>query len=299
MDAELKCDEGAASAGTIVCPDESQTRSFAVGLFDSAIDRRLDASSESRHSPLRNKGFFVRRSVVGVPWRRAATSLAAAVSVLGLNACALRNIGPELRQGSTEPETFPTALLIVQPEYRIGPSDKLDVKVFREPDLTVLGAPVDADGQVRLPLIGSITAAGKSASQLSRELEALYRPKYLADPEITVTVASAVSQKVTIQGEVKSAGVYPLAGPTTLLDTLSLAGGESEVAALNQVVVLRTVSGQRMGAIFDAAAIRRGDAPDPAILGNDVVIVGISNARKLYRDILQATPLLLNIFRPF
>ena len=64
--------------------------------------------------------------------------------------------------------------------------------------------------------------------------------KYLRNPQVTVTVAASVSQKVSIQGEVREPGVYPLSGPTTLLGVISMAKGETEVASLKQVVVFRT-----------------------------------------------------------
>ena len=75
-----------------------------------------------------------------------------------------------------------------------------------------------------------------------------------------MTVASSVSQKVSIQGEVAEPGVYQLTGPTTLLDVISMAKGETEIATLDQVVVFRNINGQRMGAVFDVASIRRGEA---------------------------------------
>jgi polysaccharide export outer membrane protein len=69
------------------------------------------------------------------------------------------------------------------------------------------------------------------------------------------------------------------------------------VASLNRVVVYRTINGQRMGALFNVSAIRNGTAKDPDIFGNDVVIVGYSEAKSIWRDILSTSPL-LNVFRP-
>jgi hypothetical protein len=123
-------------------------------------------------------------------------------------------------------------------------------------------------------------------------LERLYGRDYVVRPQISVNVATTISQKVIVQGEVSAPGVYDLKGPTTLLEVMSLAHGETKVAALNQVVVLRNVNGQKMGAVFDVASIRRNETPDPAILGNDIVIIGFSNARGLWADILTASPLL-------
>lgn len=181
--------------------------------------------------------------------------------------------------------------------YRIGSLDALDVTVFQEPELSAKAIQVDASGRIALPLVGSIDAKGKTASELARELEQLFGAKYLKEPQVTVTVASSVSQKVSVQGEVTEPGVYQLTGPTTLLEVMSMAKGETELATLDQVVVFRNVEGQRMGAVFDVASIRRGEAADPVIQGNDLVVVGYSAARRFWRNVLTAAPL-FNVFRP-
>lgn len=182
-------------------------------------------------------------------------------------------------------------------DYRIGPLDTLDVTVYEEPDLSAKAIQVDAAGQIALPLVGTIDAKGRTPAELSKELEQLLGAKYLKNPQVTVSVAASVSQKVAIQGEVTEPGVYPLNGPTTLLDVISMAKGETDVATLRQVVVFRTVEGQRMGAVFDVASIRRGEAQDPVIQGNDLVVVGYSAAKRFWKDVVSTAPL-FNIFRP-
>ena len=182
-------------------------------------------------------------------------------------------------------------------DYRIGALDALDVNVFQEPELSVKAIQVDASGTIALPLVGTVAAKGKTASDLSKEIASLLGARYLRDPQVTVTVASSVSQKISIQGEVVEPGVYQLKGPTTLLDVISMAKGESEIAMLNQVVVFRDINGQRMGAVFDVASIRRGEAPDPKMQGNDLVVVGFSSAKRFWKNVVSAAPL-LNVFRP-
>lgn len=180
-------------------------------------------------------------------------------------------------------------------DYRIGALDTIDVAVFAEPDLSVKAVQVDAAGNVELPLIGTVPASGSTARQLSDRVARLYGARYLEHPQVTVSVATAVSQRVTVQGEVTEPGIYDLKGTTTLLQAISLAKGETRVAALRSVSVFRVVQGQRVGAIFDIAAIRRGEQPDPALVGNDMVIVGYSAGKGAWRDTLAAAPL-LNVF---
>lgn len=224
----------------------------------------------------------------------------ASVLALTLGACATREPPSNLPSGAsayalvpatTAGQSAPTG------DYRIGPLDKIDVTVFQEPELSAKELQVDAAGNIALPLVGAINVQGKTAGELSRELQTMYDSKYLRNSQVTVTVASSVSQKVSVQGEVTQPGVYPLSGPTTLLDVISLAKGETDLARLNEVVVFRTINGQRMGAVFDVASIRRGAAADPVIQGNDLVVVGYSSAKRFWRDVVSTAPL-LNVFRP-
>lgn len=176
--------------------------------------------------------------------------------------------------------------------YRIGPLDSLDISVFGEPDLSAKAAQVDAAGNISLPLIGTVAAAGATAAELSAGLERRLGAKYLERPQVTVSVAASVSQRVVVEGEVTEPGVYDLKGPTTLLGVLALAKGETRTAALKEVLIFRNIDGQRVGGVFDASLIRRGDAQDPPVFGSDLVVVGYSNAKGFWRDLLQTAPLL-------
>lgn len=222
--------------------------------------------------------------------------MAAACSLL-VAGCASTALSPSVQSGSAAYSELQATAQNVNADYRIGPLDTVDIGVFEEPDLSMKGLEVDTSGSISLPLIGSLTAGGKTTSQLAAEIAQRLSAKYLKNPQVSVSVASSASQNVTVEGEVAEPGVYPVKGHTSLLQTLALAKGETRVAALNQVVVFRTINGTRMGAVFDVKAIRAGRAPDPQILGNDLVVVGFSAARSLWRDILSATPV-LNLFRP-
>ena len=213
--------------------------------------------------------------------------------------CAPTYIGDSLPRGDAAYSAIPAVApqQAVQ-DYRIGPLDTINVTVYQEPDLSATELQVDASGNIALPLLGRVAVAGKTAPGLSRELELMYGKDYLEHPQVTVSVNSSVSQKITIQGEVTEPGVYPIKGPTTLLEAISLAKGETRVASLSRVAIFRNAGGKRMGAVFDVGAVRRGEVPDPALLGNDLVIVGYSQSRGIWRDTLSAAPL-LNIFRPF
>jgi polysaccharide export outer membrane protein len=220
--------------------------------------------------------------------------------LLLVSACgASQQVATNLPRGADAYKLMPAAGAnsATSADYRISPFDSIDISVYGESDLSVKGQQVDSAGVLSLPLVGPIQTAGKTASDLGHEVERLYAQKYLRNPQVTVSVDKSVSQKVTVQGEVTTPGVYELKGPTTLLETLSLAKGEQRTAKLDQVVVFRSINGQRMGAVFDVKQIRAGNANDPQILGNDVVVVGYSQARRNWEDIRSILPV-FNTFRP-
>ena len=177
-------------------------------------------------------------------------------------------------------------------DYKIGPLDTLAVTVFQEPDLSQAAVQVDASGNVLLPLIGQMKAEDKTSTQLAGEIGVKLGAKYLTDPQVSVIVTQSVSQHVTVNGSVTEPGVYAIQGRTTLLDALAMAKGTSRVAALSEVVVFRMVDGKRIGGVFDVSKINRGLAPDPELKGDDTIVVGMSNVKAAWRDILTAAPLL-------
>ncbi len=189
-------------------------------------------------------------------------------------------------------------LVAMQTAYRIGPLDKLDISVFQVPELTG-SVEVDASGQISLPLIGSVMAAGNTTGELSHTIALKLQAKYLQDPQVTVVVKEALSQRVTVEGAVQQPGVYPIQGRTTLMEAIAMArGSDPNRSNDKKVVVFRTVNGQRMAAGFDLVAIRTGRAEDPQVYGNDIIVVDSNNTKGFLRDIISAVPLLA-IFRPF
>jgi polysaccharide biosynthesis/export protein len=91
---------------------------------------------------------------------------------------------------------------------------------------------------------------------------------------------------------VKEPGLYPVIGHMSLMRAVATAKGASEFAKLDDVVIFRTVDSQRMAALYNLKAIRRGAYEDPEIFANDVIVVGDSSARRLFKDALQILPTL-------
>lgn len=173
----------------------------------------------------------------------------------------------------------------------IGPLDTIVVDVFGVPELS-REMQVDASGRIAMPLIGTVDARGKTAGELARSIEDALGGRYVRNPDVTVNIMSSVSQVVTIDGEVVEPGLYPVTNQMTLLRAVASAKGLSEFARENDVVILRTVEGRRMAGLYNIEAIRRGLYDDPPIYANDVVVVGNSPERRLFRDFVSLAPLL-------
>jgi polysaccharide export outer membrane protein len=173
----------------------------------------------------------------------------------------------------------------------IGPLDTIQVDVFNVPDLT-REIQVDASGRIALPLAGTIDARGKTAAEVAELIETALRGRYIRNPEVTINIKSSVSQVVTIDGQVVEPGLYPVTNQMTLLRAIASAKGLSEFAREDDVVILRTVDGRRMAGLYNVAALRRGLYEDPAIYANDVILVGDSPQRRLFRDFVSLSPLL-------
>lgn len=176
--------------------------------------------------------------------------------------------------------------------YLIGPFDKLTIDVFGIEELSKQEVQTDAGGRISFPLAGIMEAAGKTPGELEEEIEGRLRGQYVRDPQVTVNLKETVSQVITIDGQVREPGLYPVIGKMTLMRAVAVAKGTAEFAKLDDVVIFRTVNGQKLAALYNLRAIRRGIYNDPEVFANDVVVVGDSTARRLFKDALQLVPLI-------
>jgi len=189
------------------------------------------------------------------------------------------------------PEPTRVDLLGSNRPYLIGPFDKLKIDVFGIEDLST-DVQIDASGRLSFPLIGVVEAAGLTPGELSTELERRLQGRYVRDPQVTVNLEETVSQVITVDGQVSKPGLYPVIGRMTLMRAVATAGGTAEFAKLDDVVIFRNVNGEQLAGLYNLKAIRRGNYSDPEVFANDVIVVGDSQARRLFRDLIQASPLL-------
>ena len=176
--------------------------------------------------------------------------------------------------------------------YYVGPFDKLTIDVFGIDALSGKEVQVDASGRMSFPLVGTLEVAGKTPGEVGGLIEQQLRGKFIRNPQVTVNLKETVSQVITIEGEVREPGLYPVVGRMTLLRAVATAKGTTEFTKLDDIVVFRTSGGRKYAALYNLRAIRNGIYPDPEVFANDVVMVGESRGRRLFRDLLSAAPLL-------
>ena len=164
----------------------------------------------------------------------------------GLTACSWGEDPPNTITAA-EAATLPISAL--HDEYIIGSGDALSVFVYRNPDLSEGGVAVRPDGRISVPLIEDIIAAGKSPTQLAREIEDRLK-KFIQDPNVTVIVRGFIGppdRQVRVIGEASDPIAIPFRDNMTLLDVMIATKGLTKYAAGNRALIVRTdKSGQRL-----------------------------------------------------
>ncbi len=197
--------------------------------------------------------------------------------------------GAHLSAASQAAEAL-TAVARPGASYKIGPLDVLNISVFKVPDLTK-DLQVAEDGTINFPLIGEVEASGKTAKELEQSMGQKLGAKYLHDPQVTVLVKEFNSQRVTISGSIKTSGVYSIKGPTSLMQLVAMSGDIDTSTDSGDIVVFRTVNGQRTAAKFDIDDIKAGKAEDPQVQPGDVIVVDSSATKVALSNILKVLPL--------
>jgi polysaccharide export outer membrane protein len=123
-------------------------------------------------------------------------------------------------------------------EYLIGAGDVLEISTWKEPDLSRKEVLVRVDGRISFPLLSDIPASGMTPVQLTATIQKGLA-NYITAPVVTVTVIKPGSQKVYILGEVVKTGEYDLTKDLTVLQAFALAGGFTQWASKNEIILMR------------------------------------------------------------
>jgi len=185
------------------------------------------------------------------------------------------------RGGQTSPRSGATlgtgggaASPVWVPEYRIGPEDVLDVMVLKHPELTVLALQVRPDGRISLPLVNDIQAAGLTPTELraaiSKDMDKYWKQEFL---DIAIIVREVRSAKISVIGQVKTAGRFELKSQLTVVDALALAGGLLlDFADAEKIYVLRA-DGTKLPFNYKKFVSDPSAQPNVVLKAGDIVVV--------------------------
>jgi polysaccharide biosynthesis/export protein len=158
-----------------------------------------------------------------------ALGIALTAVLLGPSACSSMSEAPDLGAATAD-----------RPAYVVGPNDQLSVFVWRNPELT-MSIPVRPDGRISMPLVAEMVAAGKTPTQLAKEIEQALG-EYIQSPLVTVMVtafAGTFDQQVRVVGEASEPKALQYRDDMTVLDAMIQAGGLTKFAAGNRAVLVR------------------------------------------------------------
>jgi polysaccharide biosynthesis/export protein len=229
--------------------------------------------------------------MIGLPRRLLGTSigLVAAVSLAG---CA-SSPGPIVGAASNQPiaELGQAGYSVVRPTtYNLRSADQIAVTVFREPDLSLEKVRVGVEGNVSLPMIGSIPAAGMTAKQFEQDVTRRLAALGLKNPIVNVNIVEYASHLVTVEGSVDTPGVYAFQPGARLSSAIALARGPKRVAKTSQVAVFRESPQGIMIAKFDYGMVSQGAMLDPLLEPGDRVVMGTDGLSQFWEDLLKALP---------
>lgn len=155
---------------------------------------------------------------------------------------------------------------------RIASSDTVAVTVFREADLNSTGQ-LGREGTLSIPLIGEVRMVGLTTTQAEKAIEAKFRDGYLVRPQVTVRITDRVVRTVSVQGEVRQAGVFTLPHDRllTLSEAIAMAGGASDIADIKKVSLKRSLTGKVE--IVNLKDILNGRVKDITLSSGDAINV--------------------------
>jgi len=167
----------------------------------------------------------------------------------------------------------PGATAQEQPDYTLNPGDTLDVSVWKEDQLTKTVV-VRPDGKFSFPLAGEITATGHTVAQIQNEIATRLK-KYMPEPAASVSVKALDGCKIYVIGQVTKPGAFVMNPRVSVVQALSLAGGMTPFASVNDIIVLRGSGSAQRTLAFHYGDVSKGRALSQNVLleAGDVVIV--------------------------
>jgi len=156
-------------------------------------------------------------------------------------------------------------------DYRLVVGDKLRIEVYKDTQLSQ-SLQVRPDGKVTLPLIGDVTAEGRTSAELRDSLVASLK-EYNTNPVVTVIVVETVPPMFYVMGEVNAPGSLPLKGQITVLQALAMAGGFKDFAKRNKIMIQRKGAAGMTTVKFDYNDAVKGNGQVVYLRPGDTIIV--------------------------
>jgi polysaccharide export outer membrane protein len=184
---------------------------------------------------------------------------------------------PSSSSNSPKPGALKTEkdALIVTPDYYIGPEDILEIIVWRNADLSK-EVTVRPDGRISLPLIGDIEANGLTPAGLTARIADRLK-QFKETPTVSVIIRNVNSYTIYVLGEVTKPGRYPLQSKTTLLQAITMAGGFTQTAARDQLVVFRLREGknseEKLKASYYDIVMKDGNKQNVLLKPGDTIVI--------------------------
>ncbi|MFH2060886.1 MAG: polysaccharide biosynthesis/export family protein [Pseudomonadota bacterium] len=157
--------------------------------------------------------------------------------------------------------------------YKIGIGDILSITTWKEPELTVEAVMVRSDGKITFPLLDDVHAEGTTTMDLKQKIQEKLSD-FVESPNVTVTLTNPVSRRFYILGEIKKTGEYELIKNLTVMQAFALAGGFTEWASKNKIILYRRNNIKDETIIIGYDDIIKGDfSKDIQLKPDDTIIV--------------------------
>lgn len=196
---------------------------------------------------------------------------------LMMNGCSTTNVITN-NSTLTKANTADLDYTVGAQDYQIGSSDLLNIKVFQADELS-REVRVDANGNINLPLLGTVSIAGLTQTEAENKLADLMRQSLLQDPQVTIFIKEFTSQRITIEGEVSKPGIYPINGKMTILQALAIAGGPASLADMKNVVLFRQKDNKDQAYLINLNNIQNGTNKDFLLRNEDKIVIHRSDSR--------------------
>jgi polysaccharide export outer membrane protein len=176
----------------------------------------------------------------------------------------------------TEGPDAPQATRQASPnDYVLRKDDIVTITVYREPDLTTT-ATISADNSIQFPLLGEVAIGDMTIREAREKIRRQLDADYIVNPHVTLSVQQYANRTITLLGQVRSPGTYPLPGgeKTTLMDAIGMAGGFGRSANMRKIMVRRTLEdGREVKLTVDLKKIRDEGGKKFYLMNEDVITV--------------------------